>query len=174
MVTELLDGVTRWLMALVFAVLLVLVGWGGYRVGAANGERLAATERERVQKVEQAATDVALQHLQAAQARGDTLTRQLAAATRAASKLRKERDDALARVTTGRVCLDESALRVLNGAPGLRIDLPDTAGGTVGADAGRVATDTDLGGWALDAGRQYDECRQRLDALIDWHGDTTQ
>lgn len=103
-----------------------------------------------------------------AQTRGDALTRQLAAATRAASRLRKERDDALQTATTGRVCLDAAALRVLDGAPGLAVALPTAAGGAAAAD-GAVATDTDVARWALGAGEQYEECRRRLDALIDFH-----
>ncbi len=156
-------------MAIAVAALLALAGWGGYRAGVATGERLAAEAREKARQAELANTHAALALLQAAQARGDVLTRDLSAATRAATRLRKERDDALSRVTTGRVCLDEPALRVLDAAPGLRVVLPDAAGRTTGADAGRAATDSHVAHWALDAGGQYDECRRRLDALIDWH-----
>ncbi len=104
-----------------------------------------------------------------AQERADVLTRNLWAARRAAETLRKERDDAIATVTTGRECLDAAALGVLDGAPGLRVNLPEAAGGADGANAGVAATDTDLGRWALAAGEQYAECRRRYQALIDWH-----
>lgn len=151
------------------ALLLAAVGWVSFQAGVASGERTATEERERTLKAYQAATQYALGHLQAAQSRGDALSRQLSAATRAADRLRKERDDAISRTTTGRVCLDEPALRVLDGAPGLHSDLPHAAGDSAGADAGYVATDTHVARWALDAGGRYDECRRRLDALIDWH-----
>jgi hypothetical protein len=33
----------------------------------------------------------------------------------------------------------------------------------------QYATDTQVGDWAIDAAAQYQVCRTRLDALIDWH-----
>lgn len=163
-------GNTRaWIGAMALAALLALAAWGGFAAGAAQGERAAAAARERALEAEQAAANATLGRLQAAHARSDALSRQLATARRAASQLRKERDDALSRATTGRVCLDEPALRVLDGAPGITVDLPAPTGGAARADAAHAATDAHVAGWALDAGGQYDECRRRLDALIDWH-----
>lgn len=118
---------------------------------------------------ERAHAEAASMKLLAAAERGDALTRDLWAARRAAETLKKERDDAIALGTTGRECFDAAALRVLDGAPGLRVDLPETARGADGADADLTATDTDIGRWALAAGERYDECRRRYQALIDWH-----
>lgn len=106
-----------------------------------------------------------------AQRRGDALTQALHAARREAAQLKQERDDAISETTDGRDCLREPALRVLDGAPGLRVQLPEPTGGAVAADAGRVATDADLAGWALDAGAAYAECARRHNALIRWHAD---
>jgi len=169
MIGKYLEGARVLVMGAALLVVLTVVGWMSYQAGAASGARAAAAERERTLQAEQAATRDALERLQAAQTRGDTLSRQLAAAIRETGRLRKERDDAVSRTTIGRVCLDEPALRVLDGAPGLDADLPDAAGGTARADAGHVATDTHVARWALDAGGRYDECRRRLDALIGWH-----
>jgi len=174
MIGKYLDGVLVPVMGAALLVVLVVVGWMSYQAGAASGTRAAAAERERALQAEQAATRDALARLQAAQTLGDALSRQLAAATRAADRLRKDRNDAIPRATTGRVCLDEPALRVLDGAPGLRVDLSGAAGGAAGADAGHVATDTHVARWALDAGGQYDACRRRLDTLIRFHEDPQQ
>lgn len=140
--------------------------------------------------------EAAAARLQAAQARGDALTEELAAASRQADALRGELDEQITLATQGRACLDAAALRVLDRAPGIaaapaRVPPParraaaaggaDAAGdpaqrGGDGAgqraeqrDAEPYATDTDLARWALDAGRQYDDCARRLGALIDWH-----
>jgi len=140
--------------------------------------------------------EAAAARLQAAQARGDALTEELAAASRQADALRGELDEQITLATQGRACLDAAALRVLDRAPGIaaapaRVPAParraaaaggaDAAGdsaqrGGDGAgqraeqrDAEPYATDTDLARWALDAGRQYDDCARRLGALIDWH-----
>lgn len=143
--------------------------------------------------------EAAAARLREAQARGDALTDELMAASRAAELLRGELHEQIQLATQGRACLDAAALRVLDRAPGIaaapaRVPPParraaaaggaDAAGdsaqrGGDGAgqraeqrderDAEPYATDTDLARWALDAGRQYDECARRLDALIDWH-----
>lgn len=103
-----------------------------------------------------------------AQTRSDQLTRQLAAANQAAADAQEKFDVAIRRATTGRRCLSAPALRVLNGTNSIRIDLPEALRGTAAED-GAFATDTGIGLWIGAAGRQYDECRRRLDALIDWH-----
>lgn len=139
----------------------------GAQLAAARADLARAEQRYTAQQLAQAeAASIAMYQ---AQRRGDVLTRDLAAAQRAANQLKQERDDALSRVTDGRDCLREPALRVLDGAPGIGLRLPGPAGGADGAHAGHVATDTDLARWALDAGSQYAECARRLDALIDWH-----
>ena len=107
---------------------------------------------------------------EAARARADRLTTELAEAREAARQKTEELQDALQRETAGRECLRGNALRLLNNAPGLRVSAP--TGGAVAADAARVATDTDLARWATRAGEQYAECQRRLDALIRWHAET--
>lgn len=155
-------------MVLLAVALFALGGVAGATVTAwRKNAEIAALHTAAAQREAQLA-EHASRGLMEAQTRGDALTRQLSAATRAASRLRKERDHALQLATTGRACLDGAALRVLDGAPGLRVDLPATAAGAAGAD-GAVATDTDLARWALDAGEQYEACRGRLGALIDFH-----
>lgn len=152
---------------LLMAVAVFSAGVGAKLTDWRKGVEIAGLHQAAAQREAQLAEHASRSVLDA-QARGDVLTRQLSAATRAASRLRKERDHALQLATTGRACLDGAALRVLDGAPGLRVDLPAATGGAAGAD-GAVATDTDLARWALDAGEQYEACRGRLGALIDFN-----
>lgn len=111
--------------------------------------------------------------LQAAQAAGDVLTTRLAAAQARNDQLLKEKAHAIHAATLGRACFSERALRVLDGAPGITVahaagSVPAPAG-SAAAEGGAVATDTDVGGWIMVAGQRHEACRQRLDALIDWH-----
>lgn len=120
--------------------------------------------------------------LQAAQDKGDVLTRQLAASAARNDQLAKEKALEIKAATLGRACLSERTLGVLNGAPGITVasapgGVPTPTGSAAAADEAAsphpggelVSTDTDVGIWITQAGQQYDACRQRLDALIDWH-----
>ncbi|ENO92001.1 hypothetical protein C662_14361 [Thauera sp. 28] len=148
------------------ALLLALAaGRVGYRLGAAGTAELRTAHAQALF----AAAEGASLALYQAQQRGDALTRELATARETAHQLTQERTRHVQTVTEGRACLGEPALRLLDGAPGLSMHVPQPAGGTAGADAGRVATDADVTGWALGAGAQYAECARRLNALIDWH-----
>jgi hypothetical protein len=106
--------------------------------------------------------------LQAAQVRGETLTRDLLARQQQIERLAKEKRDALNRLTTGRPCLSADAVGVLNGPEGASAGVPAPTGGAA-ATGGGFATDSDVGGWAADARASHDTCRSRLNALIDWH-----
>jgi len=109
--------------------------------------------------------------LQQAQQRGDVLTDALAQRQAQIDQLHQDKRHALTRVTTGRPCLSSAAVRLLNddpadyGAPGV-----PQATGSPDADHATTATDADVGGWAIAARAQYNTCRARLSALIDWHG----
>jgi hypothetical protein len=177
-------------LALVLAALA-----GGWLNGVFKAREIAALEtalqtvkREHAEQwrllAERAAAD-----LQAAQARGDVLTEELMAASRAAELLRGELHEQINLATQGRACLDAAALRVLDRAPGIAArpvpaaprraaaaggagaaaDPPQHAGGAHPEPDARSASDTDIARWALSAGARYDECARRLDALIDWH-----
>ena len=128
-----------------------------------------ATQAARHETQARAAAEQALRVLQGAQARGDALTSTLAQSLQQINKLQRDKHDAVSKATTGQPCLDGPALRLLGSAPGLRVaDLPPAASGALAA-GGAVASDTDITGWAIDAGAQYQTCRARLDTLIDWH-----
>lgn len=145
----------------------------------------SAHTREKLRIVERAA-----EVLKDAQDRGDALTNTLAQRQTEIDQLSREKRNAVAKVTSGRACLTGPALRLLSTAPGLSVsgiapapgsaaaageaaapntdnaadNIADIANGT-----GIVSTDADIAGWAIDAGAQYETCRDRLDALIDWH-----
>lgn len=106
--------------------------------------------------------------LQAAQVRGDVLTRDLLDREALINRISKEKRDALSRLTTGRPCLSADAVGVLNGTAGAGAGVPQAAS-IPAATGGGFATDTDVGQWAAAARSAHDTCRSRLDALIDWH-----
>lgn len=110
--------------------------------------------------------------LQQAQASGEAASARLAAALTRNDRLSEEKKHALKDATTGRACLSDRALRVLNGAAGITVASPGAGvpapAGQPAATGGPVATDTDLSGWILDAGKRHEACREQLGALIDW------
>ncbi len=155
---------------------LLLGAWAAWSVGRAPlltqiaRQQLAHAERQL-----QAAADHA-RAVHQAQQRGNQLSTQLAQRQQQINQLHREKRDAIAQATTGRTCLDGTALRLLHSAPGLTVaGLPPAASGPAAAHAPLAAhtSDRDIGTWAIDTGAQYEQCRQRLDALIHWHDTTT-
>lgn len=159
---------TRTYVAAGVAALLASAWAGSAYTGSRKDAQIARMERDRAQAVA-AIADAASVRLYEAQQRADVLTARLLAERRAARELQEKLDDALKHATDGRVCLRDAALRLLDQSPGIRVaGLPPAPGGIAGADAERVATDTDLAAWARRAGGEYAECVRRLDALIDY------
>jgi hypothetical protein len=140
--------------------------------------KLAEADRDRTRQLLRASEDT-ISRLQVANARGDELTQTLLKREDQINQLSREKHDAIAQATTGRLCLDGPALRLLNSAAGLRVaGMPSAPSGPVATGATAAthpddqvlsATDADITGWAIDAGAQYEICRGRLDTLIDWH-----
>jgi hypothetical protein len=130
--------------------------------------------------------------LMQAQASGQAASERLAAVLNTNAQLTEEKRRALQAATDGRACLSERALRLLDGAPGLRVSgaaaaVPPAPGQFAAAPAaaappadlaadlaGRVSTDADLGAWALAAGQQHEACRTQLTELIGWVRANTQ
>lgn len=173
-----MNPVTRWVGIIVAGLALAAAGWLGWSTGRAPlltqlADQDNAHTREKLRTFERTA-----EVLQAAQDRGDALTITLAARQADIDQLSKEKRNAIAKVTTGRACLDGAALRLLSTAPGLRVigitqapGIAAAAGAAVAPDTditGIVSTDADIASWAIDAGAQHEVCRARLDALIDW------
>lgn len=121
---------------------------------------------------EQAARDQAdaLERQLQAQQRGDELTARLQVQAQTNTQLQKDKADALRKTTTGNTCFGADTVRVLNRTadPANAPHLPAPA--TSLAAAGEpIATDTDVATWVNDAQAQHEQCRQRLDALIDFY-----
>ena len=154
---------------LLMAVALVMAGGLGWQLGRAPLQVQLAQTHEAQAKSDFQAAERRAAVLQAAQDRGDALTRRLAAQHTQITTLEKDRHAALQAYTTGRACLTADAVRVLNDATtGQPADLPTAPGSSTAADAA-FATDADVGDWAATARAQYESCQARLDALIDWH-----
>lgn len=157
-------------------------GLGGYRLASLQHTASLAHMREQQAQAQQAQAQAALDLAQAARRAADAAQAQLAQALHSNQTLTQERRHALQQATTNRTCLAGPALRVLDGAPGLRLaQLPHGAAGLADPHAGAAAAAADLGtapewvsseadiaGWILTAGSQYEECRARLGALIDY------
>ncbi len=167
------------LAALVLATVTALVGGGvgyglGHRLAKADGDAaLAKLQRDHATR-ETKAAEAALLRLQEAQARGDALEARLAAEEASRQTQAQEHAREIKRLTTGRPCLNAGTVRLLNEpAIGLRTPvLPAPASGAA-AESAPAASDTDVAGWIDNARHQYDACRDRLDALIDWHQEAT-
>jgi hypothetical protein len=155
-----------------FAAFFFCAGWlaNGWRLEA----RAARAESARVSAAEAMARKN-FDALVEAERQGEVLSARVAVAETARDIALQEAQNALLRVTTGRACLGNAAVRLLNGAA--RADLkppllPAPAGAPAGADAA-AASDTDVAFWAASAIRHYDTCRGRLAALAEFYEDLT-
>ena len=163
------------LAALVLAAVSALMaGGGGYALGhrlaKADGDAALAKLQRDHATLETEAAESALARLQEAQARGDALEERLAAEEASRKTQAQEHAREIKRLTTGRPCLNAGTVRLLNESAGRTgaASVPAPASGIAAADA-PAASDTDIAGWIDNAQRQYDTCRSRLGALIDWH-----
>lgn len=160
------------LFTLLLAVCWFMVGWtvNGWRLEI----QLADWEKEAAQTI-----SAALESAREVEAAGETLAQRQLALEAENLNLKKERDDALRKTTTGRACLNAPTVRLLNDrhpGAGIRTGLPASpccAAGTFAAAAldsdpshdGYEASDTDVALWANYAIDRYDACRGRIDAL---------
>lgn len=171
-------------------------GWAAWHLGRAPLQTELAQLRSAQAETTRLAALAAAARLQAAQQRSEALATDLLTTLAANAQLTEEKTHALQNATAGRACLSDRALRVLHGAPGIRVagahGVPAPSAGTAAAgaapaaaadahrappgpaaDTGQlVATDTGLALWIADAGQQYEACRARLNALIAWHDKT--
>jgi prophage endopeptidase len=118
------------------------------------------------------AAQAASARLQTAQQTGEAISARLAKVLSKNDQLTEEKKHALKEATVGRACLSERALRVLNGSAGITVatggsGVPAATGQPAG-ESGAAATDTDVAGWIVVAGKRHEACREQLGALIDW------
>ena len=162
------------LFAFFCAALVALGAWAGHSLGRAPllvelaDLRTAQAETAKLQAMASARV------LSDAQVRSDALTVRLAGSQEQIFNLQRAAHASINQTTFNRHCLSADAVRVLNRTDGAAgPDVPQT-GGSAAAAGGAFATDSDVGHWAVDARAQHEQCRQRLDALIDWHTEGTQ
>lgn len=166
-----MNWIKEMLLPLIIAAALFFMGAAGAAalVSAHKNAEIETLKRTHAE-AEAAAAAAALERLQHAQARGDELAQQLAAAETTLQTQAEEKSHEIARLTTGRPCLSAAVVRVLNSpAPGNQPGtVPPSAGQPAAAD-GAAASDRDVAQWARVCRTRYDTCRVRLDALIDYH-----
>lgn len=110
----------------------------------------------------------ALERVTAEQARGNSLSEQLAQAESTIRNQSQELKRALKQTTFDRPCLGMRTVRLLNNALGGGVaNLPATTGKPF-AENEPTATDTDIAEWASTAIEEYETCRVRLEKLIDF------
>ena len=173
-----LSTLARFWPAAAFLAWTLFAGIAGWKTGREQAQArctatIAALNIEETERLRLATQEV-LERFRAAQARGDALEERLAEKSRTLELQTREHAREIKRLTTGRPCLNAGTVRLLNDAT-IRLSaspagVPPPTGGTPAANA-PAASDTDVAGWIDDAGRQYETCRNRLDALIDWHVD---
>lgn len=165
--------------ALIYAVIAAAIFSAGWLV---EGWRMSA-EIDRIHKGyaearAQAATDNAVA-LDNAQYRGDQLALQLAGWENTLTVFAEEKNREIAKLATGRRCLDAGVVSVLNrphatgpGGPAPQaagVSLRAPAAVAAGADDGSYSTDADVSGWIGVCQRSYETCRGRLDAIADFY-----
>ncbi|NHC05907.1 hypothetical protein [Azonexus fungiphilus] len=170
------DLKTPWWMpvlgTLLFAAVFAGLGWA---VRDAVADADMATAEKGWAKAEKSRADRLATTLTTAQKRGDQLALQVNDLSNTLSLFAEEKNREIARLATGRRCLDAGLVRVLNRPTDSQSAgaVPETAGQPVRPDAGAgadpddgaFASDADVATWANTCRTRYDTCRGRLDAI---------
>ncbi len=157
---------------LISAVMVLAVPMAAYQLGHYNGTTEAEHEcaLSRVAANGKADLAVAEQIRQAEAAETHALERWNETQIKLEG-LQQERKKHVARVTTGRACLSESAVRMLGlqetGSGDRGAGVPASAG-AVPEDTGRAASDSDVLGWVIKAMTLVDMYEANLDGLRQW------
>lgn len=155
-----LNPMTLYVFAfLLFTNLMAVVLW---RSEAASHKATKAEHAEKLVKMH----EQQLGYINEALSFNDQLVAQLVEYEKLLSTKEKEKRDAIVKATKGVRCFDAPAVRVLNNLPGP----PDgQAEPYPVSEDGSFATDTDVGTWIVDAQKQYDTCRGRIDKIADFY-----
>lgn len=127
-----------------------------------HDHRVVSAERERAQATLNKAILVADADAQV-KANAATLALQKTEVT--INQLKKDKANALAKLTHGTVCFDHSTVGMLNNPNSAALPT-DTAKPVRDDAAGLAASDTDVAGWVIEASSLYAICSARLNALI--------
>lgn len=165
MIDKILNGIQPWLLVIVACCVFLLGLKMGYAIGDAKAARLEAAQAKAQSDT---ATANLARHL-ADKKRADALEARLAEAEQKRLSQQQEHQREIKRLTRGWPCLNAGTVRLLNQSSGIQpAAVPETTGEPVAEDAA-AATDSDVAEWIDHAIRQYDTCRDRLGALIDYH-----
>jgi hypothetical protein len=166
-----LDSPQALVLTLAIALVLGMGVGSGVTAWSLTGRYTAKIATLKQEHAEQAAREQAdaLERQLQAQQRGDQLTARLQVQELANHQLAKDKANAIRKTTAGSTCFGADTVRVLNatGGDAPPPDLSAPAPSPVAA-GGPTATDTDVAVWASDAQARHEQCRQRLDALIDF------
>ncbi|MFZ6655647.1 hypothetical protein [Undibacterium sp. TJN19] len=119
--------------------------------------------------------NAAIERLQLANQKANSLQTALDITEQRLAITQTEMNREIQRNTSGRACLNGRTVSLLNSAAASGTQpttLPNTTSGAAETSTG-FTTDTDIANWINNATTQYNTCRARLDALIDWHLSTT-
>lgn len=138
-----------------------LIGFGGWWAEHASHKMTKADYVAQEAAEEQAN----LAKLRRAELINAALVQQVVRVERQLIALEQEKNDEIRNLTTGRRCLDQRVVRVLNGS-GYGVSTP--VAGPAPTD-GPAATDTDVAIWINGCRRAFDTCRGRIDAIADFY-----
>ncbi|MFZ6675395.1 hypothetical protein [Undibacterium sp. Xuan67W] len=147
---------------------------GELAIAKGDNETLKAKHSEQVAQTASAA----LKRIVTANERADGLQVALDNTEQRLTTSKLEKQHEIKRTTTGGACFNNATVRLLNAgnihetARGQATGLPTSTSKPAEADAA-TATDTDVANWINDTKAQYNVCRSRLDALIDWESPIT-
>lgn len=139
---------------------------GGIPVHYVMDARITQIKDAYIKQHDKAET-LARQRLEEAVAEGNELASRLAQTESTLNKQAFEVSHEIAQHTSGRACLSASAVRLLNHPDSRAASMPGAAK-QLDAKSETAATDTDIANWIINTQSQYETCRSRLAALIDW------
>lgn len=128
-------------------------------------ELLKAEHKANLDATEKAGKDRLIE----ANAKAETLAASLRSAENDLRTIKERKQHEIVKIATNRTCFNADLVRVLNADQ--RSDTAGMSTPLASVDAGdeAIATDTDVALWIENAKEQYDTCRARFKALIDFY-----
>lgn len=151
-----------------------IAGWSAHKVTQNHYTAVISKMQVGQAKEKAAAEKAAADQLRATQSLSDVLSSNLANAEYAINTLTLEKTREIHHYATGNICFNTDLTRVLNQPFGDYTTQSQTSSTPAAEDAAIASitaeplTDTDLAEWIANAQGQYETCRGRLSALIDF------
>ena len=172
------DTVSVEIKLAIAAVVIALAFCAGLAVDGWRKDAEISKLKETVQADKARAAGETLVRVASANKRGDQAELTLAAWQQTLATYAQEKTNEIARLTTGRRCLDSGVVSLLNkSVPGLNGAVSQAPGLSLRADGGAAArtddgaysTDADVAGWIGLCQRSYATCRSRLQLIADFY-----